>query len=139
MSGELRVICAPHDIRGKKNSTGGTIVKGTVVKLSAATDDLIVVPTAIADAHYGVAMNDVLDGSMGDFQIGGQAIVRVGTGGVVRGDRLTHDSAGFGRVFTAAPGGGTNNALIGIANRTQATVGGLTEVELARPGTMLQG
>jgi hypothetical protein len=125
-------------VRSKKNSTGSTIAKGTVVKLSAAADDLLLIPTAIADGHYGVTMQDILTGQWGDIQVAGQAVVLAGTAGVVRGDRLTHDAAGFGRVFTAAPAGGTNNALIGICNRS-AAVGLFTEVELARPGTMLQG
>jgi hypothetical protein len=138
MAGELRTICGPHQIRAKKNSTGGTLTKGTVVKISAATDDLLLIPTAIADAHYGVLMNDVADGSWGDVQMGGQAVIRVGTGGVTRGDRLTHDAAGFGKVSTAAPAGGTNNAFIGIANRS-AIAGSTTEAELASPGTQVQG
>ncbi len=136
--GEPRVTVNPGDIRAKKNSTGATLPRGTVVKLSAATDDLILKPTAIADAHYGVVMNDILDGQWGDVQIRGIAVILAGTGGVTRGDRLTHDAANFGRVSTAAPAGGANNALVGVANRT-AAAGVLTEAELAAPGSMMQG
>ena len=138
MPGEPRTIVNPGDIRAKKNSTGATLAKGTVVKLSAANDDLILKPAAIADAAYGVTMSDILDGQWGDVQLRGIALVLAGTGGVTRGDRLTHDTAGFGRVSTAAPAGGTNNAFVGVANRS-AAVGVLTEVELAAPGGQIQG
>jgi hypothetical protein len=139
MPGTPRASVQPWDIISKKNNSGATIPRGTVVKISAATDDLIILPAAIADAALGVVMNDILTGQWGDVQIGGLAVALAGTGGVVRGDRLTHDTAGFGRVFTAAPAGGTNNALIGVANRTQATAGQLVEIWLQRPGAMLQG
>lgn len=138
MPGEPRTIVNPGDIRAKKNSTGATLPKGTVVKISAASDDLVLKPGAIADAAYGVAMNDILDGQWGDIQIRGIAIALAGTGGVTRGDRLTHDSAGFGRLSTSAPAAGTNNAFVGVANRT-AAVGTLFEVELAAPGASFQG
>lgn len=137
MAGEMRAIVG--EIRAKKNATGATIPKGYVVKLSAATDDLILAPAAITDAHYGVTMQDILTGQWGDVQISGIAVAIAGTAGVVRGDRLTHDSGGtYGRVFTAAPAAGVNNALIGVANRT-AAVGTPVEIELARPGAMIQG
>jgi len=137
MAGEMRAFLG--EIRGKKNATGATIPKGYVVKLSAATDDLILAPAAIGDAHYGVTMQDILTGQWGDVQVTGIAVCIAGTGGVVRGDRLTHDSGGtYGRVFTAAPGAGVNNAFVGVANRT-AAANAPVEVELAKPGSMLQG
>jgi len=135
-----RVIAAPQDFRSVINNTGATLVKGTVVKLKTTVDDEVVLPAAISDPAFGVVTADILDKGVGTVQIRGRCACIAGTAGVVRGDKLTHDSGGtFGRVFTAAPAGGTNNALIGLATRTQATVGGLVEVELAGPGAFFQG
>lgn len=139
MSFTPRAIVAPHQIRGKKNSTGATIPKGTVVKLSAATDELVLKPAAATDAHYGVAMADVLDGALGDFQVGGQALVLVGGTAVVRGNRVTNDAANFGSVIPVGAVAGTNYPLIGVANRSEPTLGNLVEVELASPGSSFQG
>lgn len=135
-----RVIASPFDFRTAQNNSGATLVKGTVVKLKTTGTDDVILPTAIADACFGVVVADIPDKGVGTVQIRGRTACIVGTGGIVCGDKLTHDSGGtFGRVFTAAPAGGTNNALIGLATRTNATVGGLVEVELAGPGAQIQG
>jgi hypothetical protein len=134
-----RPIVPIQSIRSKQNKTGATIPKGTVVKMSAATDDLLLIPTALADAHYGVAMADILDQAFGDIQINGQAVVLVGGTAVVRGNRVTHDVANFGKIAPVGAVAGTNYALVGLANRSEPTLGNLVEVELAGPGITFQG
>lgn len=139
MTNNPRVIAAPHDFRTAQNNSGVTLPKGTVVKLKTTGTDDVVLPAAITDAAFGVVVSDILDKGVGTVQIRGRALALVGTGGITAGDRLTHDTAGYGRVFTAAPAAGVNNALIGMATRTDATAGDLTEIELAGPGAMMQG
>jgi hypothetical protein len=134
-----RVIAAPHDFRSAKNSSGATIAKGRVVKLKTTGTDDVILPTAIGDAVFGVVTADIPDGAVGTVQVRGRALVLIGTGGVTAGDKLTHDTGGFGRVSTAAPAAGTNNALVGLATRTEATAGTLSECELCGPGVFFQG
>lgn len=139
MSFTPRAIVSSHQIRGKQNKTGATLPKGTVVKVSAATDDLVLKPAAATDAVYGVVMGDILDQAWGDIQIGGQALVLVGATAVVRGNRVTNDGATLGSVIPVGAVAGTNYPLVGVAIRSEPTAGNLCEVELASPGSSFQG
>jgi len=131
-------VIVNNDFRSAANTSGATLPKGTIVKLSAAADDTVILPTAVGDAVWGVTTADIPNNTVGTVQIRGRALVLIGTGGVVRGDKLTHDTAIFGSAKTAAPAAGTNNALLGIAARTSA-ISTLAEVELAGPGAFFQG
>jgi hypothetical protein len=133
-----RVLAAPLDFRTAQNNSGSTLTKGTVVKLKTTGTDDVIIATAITDFHFGVVTADIADGGVGTVQIRGRCAVRVGTGGITCGDKLTHDTAGYGRVAAAAPATGVNNAIIGVATRTLATVDGLVEAEIGSP-SMMQG
>ncbi|MDD3983382.1 MAG: hypothetical protein PHU54_05485 [Candidatus Omnitrophica bacterium] len=64
-----------------RNSTGGTIVKGTVVKSDSA-NDLSMVPTAGGDLDpIGVVLENVLPGHQGRIVVAGLAEVLVDNAG----------------------------------------------------------
>jgi len=117
-------------IRSAFNNTGSTILKGTIVKLNTSAPlyaGEIAKAAANSDSLYGVLMNDCLTGAWGDVQIGGVAIVLVGTNSAV-GARLTSDANG--KSITWASG----QSLLGVALTAGLTTDVYQEVELAGPG-----
>ena len=137
MTGEGTRIVAATDIRWKKNTTGVTIVKNTVVKLDA-TEDLIVLPTATTDHLYGVTMEDIPTGAKGgDVQVRGRACCRADGVLAVPGILLMSDAAG--RVTTWAAAGGTNAQVVGQLEDTAGALDDVIMVELAGPGVIKQG
>lgn len=117
-------------IRSAYNNTGSTILKGTIVKLNTSAPLFggeIAKAAANSDVLYGVTMQDVLTGAWGDVQIGGTAIVLVGTANA-QGARLTSD--GNGKTITWA----TTQSLLGVAITAGVVADVYQEVELAGPG-----
>ena len=118
------------EFRSVYNNTGGTLAKGTIVKLQATTPAYageIVKAVAATDTLYGVLTMDTPTATWGDCQIDGVAIVLCGTASVVAA-RVTCDGAG--KTITWS----TGNSLLGI-NLTPGVVADVYhEVELAGPG-----
>jgi hypothetical protein len=119
---------------GKKNTSGGALAKGTIVKLKAA-DDEIEAASGVTDELYGVTRHQADDGEWVEILVYGVAIVVAG-GTIARGNRLTTDASG--NAVAAAPATGVNNSILGLANRAAASTE-LFEVVLAGPGTIMQG
>lgn len=132
--GQLRTRCGAEDIVSKKNSSGSTIVLGSIVKLTT-TEDTIALPGASTDSCFGIVREDIADGAYGNIQTHGLAIIKAG-GSVAVGDDIMPTTAGKGVTWSA--GAGTNAALIGKAN-TAASADEYFECELAGPGNIKQG
>ena len=138
MSGEATRIVAPESIRACRNTTGATILKNTVVKLSQVTRRLVLLPAALTDHIYGVTMEDIKDGSWGDVQVSGCALCRAHGALANTGIKLMAVNA-TGRVVLWAPGGaGLNANLVGLLETTALAQDDLVEVELAGPGVVEQ-
>jgi hypothetical protein len=120
----------------KKNSTGVTIPKGSIVALSQSADDLITLATD-PKAHiiFGVTREDIADGNWGDVLVLGLAEVLGGSGGFTQGKRITCGASG--RAVNCAPSAADTNSLLGVSNRDGAD-GVLSEVWLAGPGSAIQ-
>lgn len=115
--------------RGCYNATGGTILKGQIVKLvtpSPVHPGQVALAAAATDALYGVADNDIPNLQFGDVQISGVAIVLAGAT-IAAGVQVTSD--GNGKAAAAASG----NSLLGVS-LTDGALNTLMEVELATPG-----
>lgn len=115
--------------RGCYNATGGTILKGQIVKLvtpSPVHPLQVALAAAATDAFYGVADADIPNLQFGDVQVSGVAIVLAGAT-IAAGVQITSDAAGK----AAAAAGG--NALLGIS-LTDGALNTYMEVELATPG-----
>ena len=88
------------------------IAANRIVKFGAA-DDKVLQAAAVGDKLIGVCDNVAPAlGERVDIIVSGIADVRIG-GAVTRGDPLTTDANGKG--VAAAPAGGTNNRIIGMA------------------------
>ncbi len=117
-------------IRSAYNGTGGTLLKGTIVKLNPTTPTYageIAKAVANSDTLYGVLMMDCPDKSWGDVQVEGIAVVLCGTASVVAA-RLTCDGAG--KTITWASG----QSLLGVAVTPGVVADVYHEVELAGLG-----
>lgn len=134
--GQVRSIKDSECIRSKLNNTGGTIAKGTVCKLNGVVGEAAVM-AATTDDVYGVAMADIADGAMGDFQIRGKALVLSGGALATPGTLLM--SSATGKAAAWAAGAGTNANVLGIQETTASGADELIEVELAGPATSKQG
>lgn len=124
----------------RKNASGATIPKNSVVTQGAG-DDLIALPASIDDPILGVVGEaDILNGEWGDIIVApGSVVPCKAQGAVTRGQRLAPATGGdAGKVSTAAPAGGTNNSLVGIAMRTAADEE-VFEVLFAGPAARIQG
>jgi hypothetical protein len=85
---QLNAIVPAGFTRQVYNGTGGTLDKGTFVKLKAASAYMEVEAAAANDDPvYGVLMNDVPTATYGDCQIAGKALVLAG-GTIAEGARV---------------------------------------------------
>ena len=117
----------------KSYNAGGAIVANSIVKAgandwdvlqaAAATDKSVGITTEIAAAS--AERVDVVQEGIADLKLGGT---------VARGDLLTSDASGYG--VTAAPAGGSNNRIIGVA-MISGVSGDIIPVQIAQ--SMLQG
>jgi len=114
-------------IRSGKNTSGSTIVKGTFVKYKATptVPQEITPTTAVGDALLGVTMFDIPNGSWGDVQFGGIAVV-LASAVIAVGARVTTTATGTS--VTAA----ATNQTYGIAV-TAGAAAAYHEVELSSP------
>lgn len=116
--------------RSAYNNSGSTILKGTIVKLQSSSPVYageVIKAAANSDTLYGVAAMDIPTGTWGDVQIGGVALVLVGTNSAAAA-RLTSDANG--KTITWA----TGQSLLGIGLGAGLTTDVYQEVELAGPG-----
>lgn len=119
----------PEDgVRPVYNGTGGTLSKGTFVKLKAAPTYQNEIEAAAGndDPVYGVLMEDLATANYGDCQIEGKAQVLAG-GTIAVGARVMPTTGGVS--LTATVG----HAVIGVAV-TAGTLAALHEVELTAVG-----
>lgn len=72
-----------------KNSTGETLLKGNVVKASAAADDSIILTPAGDTEALGIVVRDIAAGLYGEIKIAGLAEVLVDSGHTDRGDIIS--------------------------------------------------
>ena len=124
---QLRQRYSSDDVVSKLNSTGSTLVQGTIVMMDTSTTDVCKLPTASTVTCLGVVMNDAPTGTYADIQQNGQALVLAGAGGVTVGQEVMPTTAGAGVAWSG--GAGTNAFLVGLAN-TAAASGSLFECEL---------
>jgi len=120
---------SPGDIRACRNTSGGTLVEGTLVQIKASPSVPYEVEacTSATGAVYGVVANgDIADDAWGDIQIRGIAKVR-GSAAIAIGARITATTGG--EAVTAVGG----NTVSGIALSVGAN-DTLFEVELLGPG-----
>jgi hypothetical protein len=100
----------PEIVRSVKNTSGGTLPKGTIVKLklTPVVPQEVIAAAAATDNLYGVLLADLLDGQWGTACVKGLCLVRGGAA-VAVGDAVTSDADGEG-----VPAAAGNNA-IGVA------------------------
>jgi hypothetical protein len=115
-------------IRKIYNGTGGDLVQGICVKLTASptVHSEIELADAATDPCYGVLMHDVADTEYGDCQVAGIALALASTT-VAAAARVTGTTGGKTVAASAA------NAVFGVAVTAGAT-DTLHEVELTGPG-----
>ena len=106
-----------------KMTASGAITANTIVKAGngVAVASASASPTA---ALLGVALNTVADGGTVYVVTSGSAVVTDSGSGVTANDFITSNASALG--LTAAPAGGTNCAIIGIALTTTAASGSIT-------------
>lgn len=116
-----------------KNTTGGTLLKGTCVQIKAATDDEMEQATAANAAVYGVLVDDVANGAYGQVAVRGRCIAKASAALAV-GARVT---AGTGGKLAAAA---ANNSCVGIVRSKGADADNdFFELELTGPGAGAHG
>jgi hypothetical protein len=133
---QVRSTKSAGDIRGKKNTTGAALLKGTSVKLHTAKDE-VALPAADTDHIYGVVLNDIPDDGWGDIQIRGKALCLTAGALATNGVRLKSDTAG--KVVAWSATAGNNAHVVGTLETIAGAADELVEVELAGPGTIAQG
>lgn len=127
---EPRAIVPDKSIRPGRNTSGADIAKGVFVQLVAAgTEDpnQVQLPTGAGGKVYGVTMNGIKNGSIGDIQIEGRAKLLAGAGGLAVGQDVATTTAGAG--VAAATGN-----IVAAQCVVSAAAGVVAEVELAGPG-----
>lgn len=117
-----------------KNFIAETAVAAYRIVKHGSTDDYVVQGAAVSDKLIGVCGQVAGDaGKRVDIVLLGTAEVEYG-GNVARGDLLTSDSSG--RAVAAAPAGGANNRIIGVA-MVSGVSGDIGMVTLSQ--SMMQG
>lgn len=107
------------------------ILANRIVKFGAA-DGGVLQAAAVGDKLIGVTDNiGPASGERCDIIVAGIADIKAG-GAITRGDLITTDATG--QAVTAAPGAGTNNRVIGIAQKSGVS-GDVIEV-LLQPGSV---
>lgn len=106
---------------------GAQIAARRICKFSS-TDTTVIQAAAVGDLSIGVSeLGATASGDSVSLVMGGIATVEYG-GNVTRGNELTSDSVG--RAVAAAPAGGANNRIIGIAMMS-GVIGDLGSVLIA--------
>jgi len=111
----------------KQMSAGGTINEATIVKFGA-DDENVVAATAVSETLVGVAQHAAASGERVRVMTSGISRLKIG-GTVTRGDYVTTNGSAQG--VAAAPAGGTNNGIIGIALQSGVN-GDIIRVQLAQ-------
>jgi len=113
------------------NGTGGTLSKGTLVKLNTTgIDDEIIASTATSDAYLGILQNDLADGEYGDVQVGGIGIALSGAA-VTKGSRVMFGTGA--KVITCT----TGLTFAGVARTTASGADEYIEVDIVTGGPVM--
>lgn len=117
----------------KSYNAGGALTANSIVKVGTNDYDVLL-GAAVSDKLIGITTEIAsVSGERADVILIGIADLKI-NGTVARGDQLTSDASGLG--VTAAPGAGTNNRVIGIA-QIAGVAGDIIPVLVAP--SMLQG
>lgn len=133
---QLRQIVPDGAVRAYKNANGATIAAKRIVKSTAVADEMDIAAAATDLKLLGITMAAVPTLKFGDVQQRGKGILTAGAA-VAVGDKITSDAAGKG--VAAAPAGGTNNGIVGVAMTIASGADVDFEIELTAPGTTFQG
>lgn len=134
---QARRIVPADGVRPGRNRTGSDIAAKVVVKADATNvDGIALCTTAASEKPIGVTMAAIKNGENGDVQQSGRAVCTSGAA-VTAGQRVT--VAAGGKVIDAAPGAGANVCIVGVAVHATAGADEDVEVDLASPGTIMQG
>jgi len=113
------------------NGTGGTLSKGTLVKLkTSGVDDEIIAATSTSDAYLGILQHDLADGEWGDVQVGGIGVALSGAA-VTKGSRVMW---GTGAKVIACTTGLT---FAGVARTTASGADEYIEVDIVTGGPVM--
>lgn len=126
----------PTEILPGYNATGSTIAEALVVSRGTSGTDKVVLPSAADAFALGVTVKAILDGEVGDIQTRGKAIL-TGSTSITAGARLMVGTDG--KVATWSQSGGTNAAVIGVADQDCSGDGVQFEATLTGPGGSRQG
>lgn len=132
---QLRQVVPDQGILGFKNANAAILPAKRIVKFTA-TAESIDLATAVADKIAGISYGAIPIGLYGDIQKDGIGILTSGAA-VNVGDRITTDAAGKG--VAAAPAGGTNNGLVGVALTATTATDQDFEIALVGQGVTFQG
>ncbi len=104
-------------VSGFSYKAGGTILQYEPVKLGTGANEVIV-PTAVTDIIVGVSQIDAVSG--GEVSVANEGIVfmRVGSGGVTKGNPVTLDATDKKEIAVLTKGTTSIRQLIGYAEAT---------------------
>lgn len=93
------------------NSTGSTIAANLIVTGSPAS---IAVAAGVDSIPYGVTMESIADGSMGNVQTEGWAVVLAGVAGMTAGTLVMPEAGGTGCGVDLSGSAGDNKGVLGL-------------------------
>lgn len=133
---QLRVSVPDGGVVALKNANVAALPAKRLLKYNTTAEQCDLA-TAVGDKAAGISMAGGIGiGLFGDVQQKGRGIVTAGAA-VAVGDRITTDANGKG--VAAAPAGGTNNAVWGIAQSAASGIDVDFEIELFGAGLAFQG
>lgn len=132
---QLRSSIPDGGVAARKNANGSALPAKRICKFTANSDE-VDLATAATDKLAGVSLGSTASGTFGDVQQYGRAIITAGAA-IAVGDRIT--SGASGKAAAAAPAGGTNNGVIGIAITAASGADVDFECDLFGPGLTFQG
>lgn len=130
---QTTVIVPDKGVRPGRNSSGADIAAAVFVQLvPAGTDDpsQVRLPSAAGAKVFGVTMNGIKNGQIGDVQVEGKVRVLAGAGGIALGQDVTTTTAG------AAVAAASGNTVAGVCV-TPAAAGSLGEIEFRNAGAVV--
>lgn len=109
----------------KSWTAGAAITQNRIVKMGAA-NGAVILAAAAADQPVGVSVTSIDPASGARVDVVHAGIYEIKAGGTItRGARVTSDATG--QAVAAAPAGGTNNGIVGIALQ-DAAAGDMVDV-----------
>lgn len=104
-------------VSGFSYKAGGTMGKYEPVKLGTG-DNEVIVPTAVTDIIVGVTQIDAVAGDEVSVADKGVVLMRVGSGGITKGNAVTLDSTDKTEIAVLTKGNTSTRQLIGYAEAT---------------------